>query len=77
VTPVNVPEYDEAVDDADNDQRNPAAADKDLRPGHQNEGDVQARILRRRAPPLRLGDRKRFGAESHLVCAPASSAHLE
>jgi hypothetical protein len=73
LTPLDLPEYDEAVDDAGDEEGNPAAADNELRPGHENEGSVQARILLRRRDALR--DRKRFGAESQLVCALPSSAH--
>jgi hypothetical protein len=49
VTPVDVPQNDEAVGDAGDDQSNAAAADKQLWPGDENESSAQAAILRRRA----------------------------
>jgi hypothetical protein len=74
--PLDVPENDEAIDDADDDQRNPTAADKQLRPDDDKEGGVQASNSEAScggAPAS--GDRKRPCAEGQLVCALTSSAH--
>jgi hypothetical protein len=76
VTPIDVPQNDEAIDDADDDQSNAAAADKQLWPGDENESSVQAAYSEESRRGARgLGDRKRPGVEGHLVCAQTSFAH--